>query len=74
MAVIEPNFLFTHWTCYQVAECVEGVTDDLYYALWKKGVRESEKLFNENRPISDVWHIFTDEEKNKLNKIAKEME
>ena len=71
--MVKPNFMFEHWTCDQVAECMEGITDDLYNALWSKGIRESEKLFNENRPISDVWHIFTDEEKKKLNKVAKEI-
>ena len=71
---IKPNTAFTIWTCDQVAECTDGLSNELYQALWTKGVKESERLFGYNAPISMVWHVFSQAEQTQLNEVANEQD
>jgi len=69
---IKPNVAFQVWTCDEVAECMEGVPNELYKVLWGKGLKEGDKLFGYNPSVSEVWHVFTEDEQTQLNKIAEE--
>ena len=70
---IKPNVAFKVWTCDQVAECMEGVPNKLYKALWGKGISQA-RLFGYNPSVSEIWDIFTEDEQTQLNKIAEEQE
>lgn len=74
--MIKPHGLFDVWSPDQVAECLEGVDDDLYHALWDM-VRHYDKLprsecnddFAE-RAVKNFWGELSEEHQLKLNELA----
>ena len=60
---IKPDTIFEFWTVDEVAECMDGIGDDLYKSLWKK--------VSQRDPVSELWDQFTKEEQLELNKTAK---
>lgn len=63
--------LFNYWTVDTVAECIDGVGEELCRKLWSFITPETD---GENAPLAKVvWETFTDEEKAKLAAaVAKE--
>lgn len=56
--------LFNYWTVDEVAECVDGVGQELYRKLWSFITPETD---GKNAPLAKVaWETFTEEEKTKL--------
>ena len=60
---IKPNTIFEFWTVDEVAECMDGIGDDLHKSLWNK--------VSQRVPVSELWDLFTKEEQLELNKTAK---
>ena len=63
--------LLNYWTIDAVAECIDGVGEELYRKLWSFITPETD---GENAPLAKVaWETFTDEERAKLAAaVAKE--
>tara|TARA_R100000655_G_scaffold42065_1_gene77985 strand:+ start:1381 stop:1587 length:207 start_codon:yes stop_codon:yes gene_type:complete len=62
---IEPNKVFEFWSCDEVAECVEGVSENLYRSLWNKIDGRARRIVADKR----IWNKFSDEEKLELNSL-----
>jgi len=62
---IEPNDIFYFWSCDEVAECVDGVSKDLYRSLWSKVDGAVRRIVADRR----TWNSFSDEEKIELNNL-----
>ena len=60
---IKQDTIFEFWTVDEVAECMDGIGDDLYKSLWNK--------VSQRVPVSELWDLFTKEEQLELNKTAK---
>lgn len=55
--------LLNYWTVDEVAECLDGVGDDLYRKLWSYITAETDS----NPPLAKVaWEALTHEEKAEL--------
>ena len=74
---IAPHSTFEFIRPDEVAECWDGIPDDLYRALWRcvdhfKGPtpEEAEEPIYGQNAVEDFWHLFTDEEKTALNAAA----
>lgn len=72
-----PHDLFTVWSPDAVAECMDGVSDDLYRRLWALTADvPSLTEFDETpdcqfkRALSVVWHLLTPAEQVQLNTLA----
>jgi hypothetical protein len=68
---IKPHRLFETWSADQVAECLEGVNDDIYKALWNFCVPlydtpERHKLDQDWGPSNDGWNNLAQYGWNKL--------
>ena len=73
---MKPHNLFTVWSPESVAECLEGVSPELYRRLWQLAEElpadTSEVPDNfEVRCLAKVWDKLTPEEQSKLNELAK---
>ncbi len=76
----KPHELFSVWRADVVAECLEGVTDELYRTLWNKIVPHQREIPNieDNGPadvvgigcLADHWDKLTQEEQELLNTLA----
>ena len=60
---IKPNTVFKCYTVDEVAECLEGVSDKLYDALWSK--------VNQRESVFELWDQFTEEQQKELNSLEK---
>lgn len=73
---IKPNGLFDVWSPDQVAECLEGVDDELYSALWGlvkhyEGKPRSECNDDfEDRALTNWWKELSADHQTKLNELA----
>jgi hypothetical protein len=76
---MKPNDTFKYIRADEVAECWEGVSEDLYFALWRivphqKSIPNLEDsgphdhVGHEN--LAAHWHRLTEEEQAELNKLA----
>ena len=59
---IKPNTIFECWTVDEVAECMDGISDNLYKSLWNKA--------SQRVNVSELWYQFTEDEQLELNKTA----
>tara|TARA_R100000329_G_scaffold91435_1_gene76382 strand:+ start:270 stop:470 length:201 start_codon:yes stop_codon:yes gene_type:complete len=59
---IKPNTIFKCWTVDEVAECMDGISDNLYKSLWNKA--------SQRVNVSELWDQFTEDEQLELNKSA----
>ena len=59
---IKPNTIFECWTVDEVAECMDGISDNLYKSLWNKA--------SQRVNVSELWDQFTEDEQLELNKSA----
>ena len=59
---IKPNTIFECWTVDEVAECMDGISDNLYKSLWNKA--------SQRVNVSELWDQFTEDEQLELNKTA----
>lgn len=72
-----PDTLFTVWSPDEVAECLDGVSTDLYRRLWSL-VRLVPALTADDetpdcgfkRSLSHVWQHLTESEQTELNSLA----
>ena len=72
-----PHDLFDVWSPDDVAECMDGVSDDLYRRLWSL-TKEVPSLTAEDetpdcqfkRALAHVWHHLTEREQVELNMLA----
>jgi len=77
---MKPHPLFEVWTPDTVAECLEGVKDDLYSALWALVPYYTKRESNELPPDPDFnalagfWDKLEPEQQAKLNELAAEQE
>ena len=62
---IKPNKVFEFWSCDEIAECVDGVSEDLYRSLWNKIDGRARRIVADRR----IWNKFSDEEKLELNSL-----
>lgn len=74
---VQPDNLFTVWSPDAVAECLDGVSDDLYRRLWELTVDVPNLTeFDETpdcqfkRALSVVWHRLAPDEQVQLNALA----
>jgi hypothetical protein len=77
---MKPNNAFEYIRADEVAECWEGVSKDLYRALWNKIVPHQKPIPNleDSGPADHVghenlashWYRLTEEEQAELNKLA----
>ena len=72
------HILFEVWSADTVAECLEGVTDDLYRRLWEltTGMPLPNEV-NDNFPdycLARSWEKLTAEEQTFLNDLAEKHE
>ena len=74
---IAPHSTFEFIRPDEVAECWDGISDDLYRALWRcvdhfKGPtpEEAEEPIYGQNAVEEFWDRFTDEEKTALNAAA----
>ncbi len=83
---IKPHDWLRYYSCDTIAECMDGVSPELYQALWgamshakplgdQIDIEESSPCdaIGINTPV-EFWHLFTDDEKAALNAIAAEAE
>jgi hypothetical protein len=80
----EPHMLFTLWRADEVAECLEGVTPELYQRLWQDIVSIQELIPNieDNGPhdvigigcLAKYWDKLTMGEQVQLNHLAKKQD
>ena len=61
---IKPDTIFECWTVDEVAECMDGISDNLYKSLWNKA--------SQRVSVSELWGQFTKQEQLQLNKSANE--
>jgi hypothetical protein len=76
-----PHNLFTIWRADEVAECLEGVNEELYKALWNNIVSQQKEIPNieDNGPgdvvgfecLANHWDKLTVEEQKELNALAR---
>lgn len=76
----KPNFVFSYTRADEVAECWDGVSEDLYLTLWNKIVPHQKPIPNleDSGPadhvgyenLSDHWDKLTKEEQAELNRLA----
>ena len=59
---IKPDTIFEFWTVDEVAECMDGISDNLYKSLWNKA--------SQRVNVSELWDQFTKDEQLELNKSA----
>ena len=59
---IKPDTIFENWTVDEVAECMDGVSDNLYNSLWNKA--------SQRVNVSELWDQFAKDEQLELNKLA----
>ena len=59
---IKQNTIFECWTVDEVAECMDGISDNLYKSLWNKA--------SQRVNVSELWDQFTEDEQLELNKTA----
>jgi|TARA_R100000084_G_C4639791_1_gene143130 hypothetical protein len=59
---IKPDTIFECWTVDEVAECMDGISDNLYKSLWNKA--------SQRVNVSELWDQFTEDEQLELNKSA----
>lgn len=76
---IKPNVLFQVWRPDEVAECLDGVPQELYIKLWNELVPIYDKKAQENiedrgpevdYTLSEYWDKLTEEEQTLLNQLA----
>ena len=73
---IKPHGLFSVWSPDQVAECLEGVDDALYSALWGLVSRYEGATRSEcnddfaDRALENWWNELSEEHQTKLNVLA----
>lgn len=73
---IEPNGLFSVWRPDEVAECLEGVKDEIYTALWElvrhyEGKPRSEVNDDfSSRALCNWWDELSKEHQEELNRLA----
>jgi hypothetical protein len=81
----KPHDLFTYWTPDTAAECLDGVTPDLYRRLWslvellpreRYHVEESAPgdALDSRRGLAAVWSHLTEDERVTLNALAVEVD
>ena len=78
--MVKPNDQFTYIRADEVAECWDGVGDDLYYKLWNDIVPLQKAIPNieDSGPADHVghenlashWHLLSEPEQEHLNKLA----
>ena len=74
---ITPHDLFDVWSPDEVAECMDGVSGDLYRRLWSL-TGEVPSLTAEDetpdcqfkRALANIWHHLTAREQVELNALA----
>lgn len=77
---IRPNDAFRYIRADEVAECWEGVSKELYAALWNKVVAVQKEIPNieDNGPadvvgyenLAEHWGLLTEVEQTELNALA----
>mgnify|MGYP001033253478 CR=1 FL=1 len=69
--MIEPNLIFKYWRADEVAECMDGVTDDLYSKLWNDIVPQQSEdfLLGGNVCLANYWHLLSETDQARLNEI-----
>jgi vacuolar-type H+-ATPase subunit C/Vma6 len=73
---IEPNSLFNVWSPDEVAECLEGITPDLYKALWEltkfypRGPRSEVPDDFARRALAKYWKKLSLAHRILLNELA----
>lgn len=80
MSKIKPNAVFEYIRPDEIAECWDGVTDDLYTALWNVTPEKASYAGNieDMGPgdvvgidcLDDVWDKFTEAQQIALNDLA----
>lgn len=72
-----PVTLFTVWSPDDVAECLDGVSDDMYARLWELTAQVPSLTADDETPdcqfkraLSAVWHLLTPAEQVELNLLA----
>ncbi len=78
-ADLRPHDLFKYRSADEVAECWDGVSADLYKALWNDVVHvmpftrpgeDDTYDFDDSNVLANFWHLLTDEHKVELNELA----
>lgn len=76
MAII-PHDLFDVWSPDDVAECLDGLPDDLYRRLWSLTSEVPSLTASDETPdcqfkraLANVWHHLTEREQVELNVLA----
>ena len=69
--MIEPNLIFKYWRADEVAECMDGVTEDLYSKLWNDIVPQQSEdfLLGGNVCLANYWHLLSETDQARLNEI-----
>lgn len=76
MSAIRPHGLFTVWSPDQVAECIDGIPQELYVRLWDIVPEYDDKPRSEvpddfeERCLARWWDRFTEGEQLLLNDLA----
>ena len=72
-----PATIFTIWSPDSVAECMDGVSDDMYKRLWELTAHVPRLSADDETPdsqfkqaLSTVWHLLTPAEQAELNFLA----
>ena len=72
--MIKPNLIFNHWRADEVAECMDGVTDELYATLWNDIVPQQSEEFQETpergfEALAKYWHLLSESDQALLNEL-----
>ena len=73
--MIKPNDIYNYWRADDVAECMEGITDELYSTLWNDIVPlQSVDDFRETREsgfeaLANYWHLLSESDQALLNEL-----
>ena len=65
----------SYYTCDQVAECIDGVSKELYRALWDVVVdleqqqTEAPETPDGRATIEDCWHLFSEDMQKQINNL-----
>ena len=72
--MIKPNDIYNYWRADEVAECMEGVTDELYSTLWNDIVPQQSEEFQETpergfEALANYWHLLSESDQALLNEL-----
>lgn len=76
--MISPHTIFKIWSADEVAECLEGVDDELYKKLWSIVIPRRKRDFDYSevhddfsyRCLARSWDKLTIGEQRRLNELA----